>query len=79
MKFAKMEYMKKRIRKNLTVGQQKLRNRILYEIWERYKGQYSMRELSRVLHIPLTTFFGAVKAEALERSKQQQQSQQVQQ
>jgi hypothetical protein len=72
-----MEYMKKRIRKNLTIGQQKLRNRILYEIWERYKGQYSMRELSKVLHIPLTTFFGAVKAEALERSKQQQQPQQV--
>jgi hypothetical protein len=71
--------MKNRIRRNLTIGQQKLRNRILYEIWERYKGQYSMRELARVLHIPLTTFFGAVKAETLERSKQQQQSQQVQQ
>jgi hypothetical protein len=72
-----MEYMTKRTRKNLTIGQQKLRNRILYEIWERYKGQYSMRELSKVLHIPLTTFFGAVKAETLERSKQQQQPQQV--
>jgi len=71
--------MKNRIRRNLSVSQQKLRNKILYEVWEKYKRQYSMRELSRVLHIPLTTFFGAVKAELSENSKQQQQSQQVQQ
>jgi len=71
--------MKNRIRRNLSISQQKLRNRILYEIWGKYKEQYSMRELARVLHIPLTTFFGAVKTETSENSKQQQQPQQVQQ
>jgi transposase-like protein len=45
-----------------TFSRLKLKEEILSQVWEKYKGSYSMRELAKTLGIPLTTFFRCVKA-----------------
>jgi len=67
-----MEYRRNMVRKNLTIGEQNLRNKILFEIWERYKSSHSMRELARILGIPLTTFFRSVKSYAQQKVEQKE-------
>jgi DNA-binding MarR family transcriptional regulator len=44
------------------------RNKILYNIWEMYKNENTMKELAEMLNIPLTTFWRAVVSVAKKKS-----------
>jgi len=47
----------------------KKRNKIIKEVWEKYKSELSMEELAEVFSIPLSSFYRILK-EKIKRSKQ---------
>jgi len=58
--------------KKLHKSEMRLRSEIFYQIWEKYKGSYSMRELARILGVPITNFFKAIKSFKVEEVEESQ-------
>ena len=45
------------------------RNKIIKEVWEKYRNEFSMEELAEIFNLPLSTFYRILKEQKVEVKK----------